>query len=99
MIITDLSTSPTTNEIVNIKELALHKGPIRYLSILTTGTFTGTPKLEVSQDKVNFYPLYNEEGEQIELVANKIIYINFVDLYLRVDLTGVSSEDLKISIQ
>ena len=99
MIITDLSQSTPLNNAINLKEVALHRGITRCLSILTTGTFTGTPKLTVSQDGTNFYPLYNSEGEQIELEASKIIFLNFADLFIKVDLTGVSSEDLKVSIQ
>lgn len=99
MIITDLSQTPPLNETINLKNVALHKGPTKSLSVLTTGTFTGTPKLEISQDGINFYPLYDEDGEQIALEAGKMIFLNFADLYLKVDLTGVSSEDLKIVIQ
>ena len=99
MIITDLSQETPLNKAVNLKDIALHKGLTRCLSILTTGTFTGTPKLTISQDGTNFYPLYDEDGEQIALEANKIIFINYANLFLKVDLTDVSSEDLKVSIQ
>ena len=99
MIITDLSQTTPLNKKINLKEVAIHQGLTRCLSLLTTGTFTGTPKLTISQDGTNFYPLYDEEGEQIELEANKIIFINYANLFLKVDLTDVSSEDLKVSIQ
>jgi len=99
MIITDLSQDTPLNKAINLKEIALHKGISNCLSILATGTFTGTPKLEISQDGTNFYPLNDENDEQIELVSNKIIFINFADLYLHVDLTDVTSSDLKVSIQ
>ena len=99
MIITDLSQTTPLNKTINLKDVALHIGMSNCLNLLTTGTFTGTPKLEISQDGTNFYPLYNEENEQIALEADKIIFLNFTNLFIRVDLTGVSSEDLKVSIQ
>lgn len=100
MIITDLSQTTPLNKAVNLKNVAIHQGLTKCLSVLTTGTISaGTPKLTISQDGTNFYPLYDEEGEQIELEANKIIFINYANLFLKVDLTDVSSEDLKVSIQ
>lgn len=100
MIITDLSQNTPLNKAVNLKDVAIHQGLTRCLSVLTTGTISsGTPKLTISQDGTNFYPLYDEESEQIVLEASKIIFLNFADLYLKVDLTGVTSEDLKVSIQ
>ena len=99
MIITDLSQTTPLNKKINLKEVAIHQGLTRCLSLLTTGTFTGTPKLTISQDGTNFYPLYDENGEQTALEASKIIFLNFADIYLKVDLTGVSSENLKVSIQ
>lgn len=99
MIITDLSQDTPLNKAINLKEVALHQGLTRCLSLLTTGTFTGSPKLEISQDGTNYYPLYDFEGKQIKLEAYKPIFLNFANLFLKVDLTGVSSEDLQISIQ
>lgn len=99
MIITDLSQTTPLNNAIDLRSIVLHQGPVKCISILTTGTFTGTPKLTISQDGTNFYPLYDEEGQQIELEANKIIFINYANLFLKVDLTDVSSEDLKVSIQ
>ena len=99
MIITDLSQTTPLNKTVNLKDIVLHTGISNCLSILATGTFTGTPKLEISQDGTNFYPLYNEENEQVALEASKIIFLNFANIYLKVDLTGVTSSDLKVTIQ
>lgn len=99
MIITDLSQTTPLNKAVNLKDVAIHQGLTKCLSVLTTGTFTGTPKLTISQDGTNFYPLYDEDGEQVALEADKIIFINYANLFLKVDLTDVSSEDLKVSIQ
>ena len=100
MIITDLSQSTPLNKAVNLKEVAIHQGITHCVSILTTGTISaGTPKLTISQDGTNFYPLYNEQDNQITLEANKIIFLHFADLFLKVDLTGVTSSDLKVSIQ
>ena len=99
MIITDLSQTTPLNEAVNLKDIALHAGIANCYSLIATGTFTGTPKLTISQDGTNFYPLYNAEGEQIALEASKAIFLNFANIYLKVDLTGVTSSDLKVSIQ
>lgn len=99
MIITDLSQTTPLNNAVDLRNIALHQGLVKCISILTTGTFTGTPKLTISQDGTNFYPLYDDEGEQIALEANKIIFINYANLFLKVDLTDVTSSDLKVSLK
>ncbi len=99
MIITDLSLETPLNKAVNLKDIALHAGIANCYSIIATGTFTGTPKLTISHDGTNFYPLYNNDGEQIELEESKALFLNFANVYLKVDLTGVTSEDLKVSIQ
>ena len=99
MIITDLSLETQLNKTVNLKDIALHAGISNCYSIIATGTFTGTPKLTISHDGTNFYPLYNNDGDQIELEANKALFLNFANIYLKVDLTGVTSENLKVSIQ
>ena len=99
MIITDLSQTTPLNKAVNLKDIAVHAGIANCYSIIATGTFTGTPKLTISHDGTSFYPLYNEDGEQIELAQNKAIFLNFANLFLKVDLTGVTSSDLKVSIQ
>ncbi len=99
MIITDLSLETPLNKAVNLKDIALHTGIANCYSIIATGTFTGTPTLTISHDGTNFYPLYNNDGEQTGLEANKALFLNFANVYLKVDLTGVTSEDLKVSIQ
>ena len=99
MIITDLSLETPLNKAVNLKDIAVHAGIANCYSIIATGTFTGTPKLTISHDGTNFYPLYNEDGEQIELEASKAIFLNFANLFLKVNLTSVTSSDLKVSIQ
>lgn len=99
MIITDLSLETPLNKAVNLKDIAIHAGIAKCYSVIATGTFTGTPKLTISHDGTNFYPLYNNDGEQIELEASKAIFLNFANVFLKVDLTGVTSEDLKVSIQ
>ena len=99
MIITDLSLETPLNQAVNLNLPALHNGIANCCSVIATGTFTGTPKLTISQDGTNFYPLYDFEGKQIELETGKPIFLNFANIYLKVDLTGVSSEDLIVSIQ
>ena len=98
MIITDLSQTTPLNKAVNLKDIAVHAGIANCYSIIATGTFTGTPKLTISQDGTNFYPLYDIEGDQVELVQNKAVFLNFANIYLKVDLTGVTSSDLKVEI-
>ena len=99
MIITDLSLTTPLNKSVNLKDIALHAGIANCYSLIATGTITGTPKLTISHDGTNFYPLYDRDGEQIALEASKPIFLNFANVYLKVDLTGVTSDDLKVSIQ
>ena len=99
MIITDLSQTTPINEKVNLKDIALHQGISSCASLIATGTFTGNPKLTVSQDGTSFYPLYDSEGQQVELEAGKPIFLNFSNLFLKVDLTDVTSSDLIVSIQ
>ena len=99
MIITDLSQDTPINKAVNLKDIALHQGLSNCLSLIATGTFTGSPKLTISQDGTNFYPLYDSDGEQVSLEAGKAVFLNFSNLFLKVDLTDVTSSDLKISIQ
>ena len=99
MIITDLSQTTPLNQAVNLRDIAVHAGIANCYSLIATGTVTGTPKLTVSHDGTNFYPLYNNDGDQIEIEISKPIFLNFANIYLKVDLTGVTSTDLKISIQ
>lgn len=96
----DLSVSPQINRAVELTNVPLHLGaPPSAVSVLATGTFTGSPKLEISLDGTNFYPAYNSDDEQIELEAGKIIFLYYPRIFLRVDLTGVTSSDLKVTIQ
>lgn len=99
MIITDLSQTTPINKAINLKDSALHTGIADCCSIIATGTFTGTPKLTISQDGINFYPLYDADGNEIAIEAEKAIFLNFANLFIKVDLTGVTSSDLKISVQ
>ena len=99
MIITDLSQTTPVNKSINLRDSALHTGISNCCSIIATGTFTGTPKLTISQDDVNFYPLYDEDGNQIAVEAGKALFLNFANLFIKVDLTGVTSSDLKVSVQ
>lgn len=99
MIITDLSQTTPINKTINLQTIALQNAPTTCLTILTTGTFTGTPKLTISQDGTNFYPLYDNQEEEITLSSNKIIFLDIADLFIKVDLTGVVSNNLKVEIQ
>ncbi len=99
MIITDLSQTTPINKTINLKDSALHTGIADCCSIIATGTFTGTPKLTISQDGINFYPLYDADGNEVAIEAEKAIFLNFANLFIKVDLTGVTSSDLKISVQ
>lgn len=96
----DLSATPQINRSSLLPKVITPLGPVPgCVSLLTTGTFTGTPKLEISLDGTNFYPATNEDGDQIELEAEKIIFLNYPRVHIRVDLTGVTSSDLKVTIQ
>lgn len=99
MIITDLSQTTPINKTINLKDSALHTGIADCCSIIATGTFTGTPKLTISQDGINFYPLYDADGNEVAIEAEKAIFLDFANLFVKVDLTGVTSSDLKISVQ
>ena len=99
MIITDLSQTTPLNKSINLKDSALHTGIADCCSIIATGTFTGTPKLTISQDGTNFYPLYDGAGNEVSVEAEKAIFLNFANLFVKVDLTDVTSDDLKVSIQ
>ena len=68
------------------------------VSVLATGTFTGTPKLQMSLDGTNFVPLLNGDGDQVELTADTPVHLRSANVWVKVDLTGVSSSDLKIEI-
>ncbi len=97
----DMSTSPVTNKSINIRDIIhFDGGPAhKVVSVLATGTFTGTPKLTISQDGTNFAPLLNDDDDQIELEAEKMVFLDWANIYLKVDLTGVTSSDLKVTIQ
>lgn len=95
----DLSASPQINRAILVPEVPIHRSITSCVSVITTGTFTGTPKLTISQDGTNFYPLNGDDGDQIELEAEKIIFLQYPRIYIRVDLTGVTSSDLKVTIQ
>ena len=99
MIITDLSQTTPINKAINLKDSALHIGVADCCSILATGTFTGTPKLTISQDGTNFYPLYDADGNEVAIEVGKMIFLDFANLFIKVDLTGVTSSDLKVSVQ
>ncbi len=69
------------------------------VSVLATGTFTGTPKLQMSLDGTNFVPLLNEEGEQVTLTVDTPVYLESANVWVKVDLTDVTSSDLIVEIQ
>ena len=95
----DLSASPQINRAVLVPEVPIHRSVTSCVSVIATGTFTGTPKLTISQDGTNFYPLIGDDGDQIELEAEKPLFFTFANVYIKVDLTGVTSSDLKVTIQ
>jgi len=95
----DLSASPQINRAILVPGVPIHRGVTSCASVITTGTFTGTPKLTISHDGTNFFPLNNDDGDQIELEAGKPLFFNYANVYIKVDLTGVTSSDLKVTIQ
>lgn len=68
------------------------------VSVLATGTFTGTPKLQMSLDGTNFVPLLDDDGNQIELTVDTPVHLKPANVWVKADLTDVSSSDLKIEI-
>lgn len=87
------------------KSVSTHKlfaadrlGAVRF-SVIVTGTITaGTPKLVFSHDDINFVPLTNEEGEEVVLESGKIYGVDLTSGYIKVDMTGVTSSDLQVTI-
>lgn len=73
--------------------------PTEAVAVLAKGTVTGAPKLEMSLDGVNFIPLLDDEGEQVELTAGVPVFLESANVWVKVDLTGVTSSDLIVEIQ
>ena len=101
MIITDLSQTPEVNKSIKLTEIAAcTNGRSECIMVLATGSFSGGDiKLQVSQDDINYYPLTDENGVQILLKPATPLYLKFANLYLKCDLTGISSQDLKVTVQ
>jgi len=72
--------------------------PTGAVSVLATGTVTGSPKLQMSLDGTNYVPLLNEDGEQVELTVDVPVHLRSANVWVKVDLTGVTSSDLKVEI-
>ncbi len=101
MIITNLSTSPIINISVNLRDFSNHiGGRSSCVQVLATGVVSsGVPKLTVSFDNQNFYPLRDETNAQVGLASGVPVFLDFVNAYIKVDLTGVVSEDLRVEVQ
>lgn len=101
MIITDLSQNPAVNKSIKLTDVAaVTNGRSACVCFLATGSYSGGDiKLTVSQDNVNFYPLNDKDGVQIILNADVPLYLKYANLYVKCDLTGISSENLKITVQ
>ena len=101
MLITDLSQNPNLNRSVRLSEIAaVTNGRSECLMLLATGQFTGGDiKLQISQDDINFYPLTDENGVQLLLKADTPLFLKYANLYLKCDLSGISSDNLKITVQ
>lgn len=98
MIIVDKANN--INKAVVLAEVSQYGNrPTGAVSLLASGTVTGTPKLEMSLDGTNFVPLLNDEGSQVELTVDTPVYLEPANVWVRVDLTGVTSSDLKVIIQ
>lgn len=68
------------------------------VTVLATGTFSGTPKLQMSLDGENYVPLLNDNGDQVSLTVDVPVFLAPANVWVKVDLTGVSSNDLKVDI-
>jgi hypothetical protein len=94
-----VDNSKNENKAVVLAETAQYGSrPTEAVSILATGTITGTPKLTMSLDGVNFVPLLNDDGEQVALTVSVPVYLRRANVWVKVDLTGVTSSDLKVEI-
>ena len=51
-----------------------------------------------SHDDINFVPLLNAEGDEVTLESGKIYGVDLTSGYIKVDMTGVTSSDLLITI-
>lgn len=73
--------------------------PTEAVTILATGTISaGTPKLTMSLDGENFVPLRNDDGDQIALSVDTPIHLRSSNIWVKVDLTDVTSSDLKVEM-
>ncbi|MBQ4493285.1 MAG: hypothetical protein II972_01595 [Elusimicrobiaceae bacterium] len=98
MILVDKANNIENGKVV-LADIATFAGKrIDAVSVLATGTFTGTPKLVMSIDGTNFVPLYDDNGDQVELTADIPVHLRSANVWVKVDLTGVVSSDLKVEI-
>lgn len=100
MKIVDKSKTPALNVAVNLKDIARDSGgPIQGITFLTKGTVTaGEIKLEGSFDNVTFFPI-KDNGAQIEIAVNDFTYIKYRNMYVRCDISNVTSNDLTVEVQ
>lgn len=101
MKIVDMSVTPDAlNVAVNMKEVAQASGgPIQGITLLARGTVTaGEVKLLGSFDNENFYPI-KENGVQIEVEINDFTFVKYRNMYVKCDISGVTSSDLIVEVQ
>lgn len=101
MIITDLSQTPAVNKSINLKDVgSFSNGRVDCLQVLATGSISaGEIKLTVSQDNENFYPLNDENDEQIILQPGVPVYLKFANIFIKCDISAITSADLKVQVQ
>lgn len=100
MKIVDKAATPALNVAVNLKDIARDSGgPIQGVTFLTKGTVTaGTIKLEGSFDNVDFFPI-TENGAQIEIAVNDFTFVKYRNMFVRCDISDVTSNDLTVEVQ
>ena len=88
------------NKEVNLREIvaADRLRAVRF-SVICTGTISaGEPVLEISHDAKTWVPYLDGMDEPVILESGKVYGIDFTAGYIRVNMTGVSGSNLKVTI-
>lgn len=95
-----IDTANNVNKEVNLREIvaADRLRAVRF-SVICTGTISaGEPVLEISHDAKTWVPYLDGMDEPVILESGKVYGIDFTAGYIRVNMTGVSGSNLKVTI-
>ena len=95
-----IDTANNVNKEVNLREIvaADRLRAVRF-SVICTGTISaGEPVLEISHDAETWVPYLDGMDEPVILESGKVYGIDFTAGYIRVNMTGVSGSNLKVTI-